>query len=194
MKSKQPLRRFGVDDVAAPTPTSEFSNRTQILRTASHVSLVCPVCGTSFTRKAAEAKRHAVSYCGKACAGFACRKQVEVKCRVCEKPYYVKESHVGKVTCCSEDCRRKAISECTTAMDFEGWKNGTFQGGEKAAGSKLSEAQARAILADTRRHADIAQDYGITRAAVSHLKRGKTWAHLKANAEFSGGFQPSAGT
>ena len=183
MKAKQPLRRFGVDDVASPIVCSERSNRTPVRRTASHVSLVCPVCGTTFTRKAAEAKRHAVSYCGKACAGFACRKQVGVTCRVCEKPFTVKESHAGKVTCCSEECRRKAISECTTAMDLAGWKNGTFQGGEKSAGSKLTESQALAILADTRRHADIAQDYGITRAAVSQLKRGKTWAYLKANAD-----------
>lgn len=195
MKTKQPLRRFGVDDTAAPTVTGEFSNRTTIRRTASHVSLVCPVCGTSFTRKAAEAKRHAVSYCGKACFGFACRKQINVKCRVCEKPFTVKASHVGKVTCCGEDCRRKAISECTSAMDVARWKTGVFQGGEKSSMAKLTEAQARAILADQRRHADIAQDYGITRAAVSCLKRGKTWAHLKDNAAITGRLkaQPEGG-
>lgn len=180
MKAKQPLRRFGVDDVAAQAMAGEFSNRTPLHRTANHVSLVCPVCGTNFTRKSAEAKRNAVSYCGRACAGFACRKQVEVICRICNKQFTVKESHVGKVTCCSKECRSKAVSECTTAMDLAGWANGVFNGGEKSAGAKLTEAQAIAILADTRRHADIAKDYGITRAAVSHLKRGKTWAHLKA--------------
>jgi hypothetical protein len=179
MKAKQPLRRFGVDDVSAPALHSEVANRSKMSRLSGHVSLVCPVCGTGFTRKAAEAKRHAVSYCGKACAGFACRKQQNVVCRVCGKPFTVKNSNVGKVTCCSEECRRKAISECTTAQDFAGWKNGMFQVGEKHVSSKITEEQALSILADTRRHADIAQDYGITRAAVSQLKRGKTWAHLQ---------------
>jgi len=182
MKAKQPIRRFGVDDVTAQTLTAERSNRTTVSRTANHVSLICPVCGIGFTRKAAEAKRNANSYCSRACAGFACRKQVEVACRVCRKPFTVKQSHVGHVTCCGEECRSNAQSESISAMNVAGWKNGMFAGGERSAGAKLTEEQARAILADTRRHADIATDYGISRAAVSHLKRGDTWSHLLVNA------------
>lgn len=178
MKAKLPLRRFGVDDAIAAPLSAEFSNRTAISRTANHVSLICPVCGTGFTRKAAEAKRNAVSYCSRACAGFACRKQVDVRCRVCSAPFAVKQSHFGRVTCCSSACKKKLLSELATAKDIAGWKNGVFQSGEKAAGAKLTEDQARAILADKRKHADIAQDYGITRSAVSQMKRGESWAQL----------------
>jgi len=178
MKTKLPIRLFGVDDVTYQSVIEERSNRTPVSRTASHISLICPVCGTGFTRKASEAKRHAVSYCGRACAGLASRKQVWVKCRICEKDFSVKESHVGKVTCCGEECSRKAKSESTSIMDFAGWKNGRFAIGERSPLAKLTKEQAGAILADTRRHADIAIDYGISRSAVSHLKRGDTWRHL----------------
>lgn len=179
MKNKLAIRRFGVDDIASPTLLIELSNRTRISRTANYVSLVCPICGVSFTRKASEAKRHAVSYCGKACAGFACRRQVETQCRACQKLFFVKKSHFGRVTCCGEDCRKKVISEITIKRDIDGWETGMFQQGEKASGAKLTEAQAIAILSDTRTHAAIALDYGVTRATVSHLKRGKTWKHLR---------------
>ena len=50
--------------------------------------------------------------------------------------------------------------------------------GEAGPAAKISEADAIKIIADQRRHADIAADYGLTRAAVSHIKRGFTWAHL----------------
>lgn len=182
MKAKQPIRRFGVDAGIQGQVATELSNRTPLSRTAGHVHLICPVCGTGFTRKASEAKRHAVSYCSRACAGFACRQQVEVACRVCGKPFTVIPSRVGEVTCCGEECRRKAISESTSAMDVAGWKSGMFAGGERGRGAKLTEKQARAILSDTRVHADIAEEYGISRSAVSYLKRGDTWAHLRVNA------------
>lgn len=181
MRAKQPLRRFGVDDVAAPDLTAELSNKSAISRKYGHVSLICPVCGISFTRKASEAKRHATSYCGKACAGFACRRQVEVECKACRTLFTVRKSHVGRITCCSEKCRRIVVSENTTAMDLSRWKSGVFKGGEKSSGAKLTEEQARSILADQRRQVDIAQDYGISRAAVGHLKRGRTWANLTDN-------------
>ena len=118
MKAKQPLRRFGVNDVTAPTLTAERANRTSVSRTANHVSLVCPVCGIGFTRKAAEAKRHTVSYCCKACAGFAYRKQIEVECRVCGKPFTVKKSYVGHVTCCGEECSSKAKSGKVVGINY----------------------------------------------------------------------------
>ena len=40
------------------------------------------------------------------------------------------------------------------------------------------EKEALKILADSRSHKLIAADYGITRPAVSALKRGDTWGHL----------------
>lgn len=50
--------------------------------------------------------------------------------------------------------------------------------GERHPGAKITQEQARRILADDRTHSEIADDYGVTRATISHLKRGHTWAHL----------------
>jgi hypothetical protein len=44
----------------------------------------------------------------------------------------------------------------------------------------LSEGQVLAILADGRRGADIARDYGVTKENIYAIKRRKTWKHLAA--------------
>lgn len=51
--------------------------------------------------------------------------------------------------------------------------------GEDSPVSKISHEDALKILVDPRRHADIAEQYGVTKGAISHLKRGFTWSHLK---------------
>ena len=49
--------------------------------------------------------------------------------------------------------------------------------------AKLSESQARAIIADNRSHTKIAKDYGIAKSTVGAIKSGITWAKfLKAAA------------
>lgn len=45
--------------------------------------------------------------------------------------------------------------------------------------SKLSEEDAQRIKEDPRSHYEIAADYGLVRQAVSSIKAGKTWKHLK---------------
>lgn len=50
--------------------------------------------------------------------------------------------------------------------------------GEKHSRAVLTEAQARAILSDTRTHQSIADDYGVSRAAITLLKRRVTWTHI----------------
>jgi uncharacterized protein YjcR len=50
--------------------------------------------------------------------------------------------------------------------------------GEKIQGSKLTEDQVRAILADPRPGSRIASEYGIAAGSVSDIKRRKSWAHL----------------
>ncbi len=44
--------------------------------------------------------------------------------------------------------------------------------------AKLTEADALAIIADSRKHKDIAKDYLIARRTVGHIKTGYTWKHL----------------
>lgn len=184
MKKKLPLRRF--DNIFGVVLERQFSNKTPVHRSASHMILECPICGLSFTRKASEAKRNDVNYCGRACAGIGSRRQVKCNCRICGAEYSVKQSHVGKVTCCSKDCRIKAISESTRAMDIAGWKSGMFGIGEDAGGAKLTESQVKSILEDDRGNAEIAREFGLTRAAIRAIRVGKTWTHLTANAEITG--------
>lgn len=50
--------------------------------------------------------------------------------------------------------------------------------GERHGMAKLTEVQAIAIRADSRKYSDIAQDYEISNVTVSDIKRSRSWAHL----------------
>jgi hypothetical protein len=50
--------------------------------------------------------------------------------------------------------------------------------GEDHCRARLTEASVRAIIADPRIHREIAQEYGVRRAHVGDIKRGKRWAHV----------------
>ncbi|MBA9071854.1 hypothetical protein FHR71_005647 [Methylobacterium sp. RAS18] len=50
--------------------------------------------------------------------------------------------------------------------------------GQKHGMHKLTEAEAVAIIADGRKHADIARDFGVSVPTISDIKRGKSWKHL----------------
>lgn len=56
--------------------------------------------------------------------------------------------------------------------------HGTSCRGSGNACAKLSEAQVLAIRADSRKHADIAADHNVSRAAIGLVRSRKTWAHL----------------
>lgn len=57
------------------------------------------------------------------------------------------------------------------------YRNGVTLG-EKHPHSKLNAALVRAIRMDTRRHADIAADLGVTKGAIQSVKAGNTWRHV----------------
>ena len=50
--------------------------------------------------------------------------------------------------------------------------------GEEHGSAVLSESQVRAIILDPRVQQRIADEYGITQAHVSEIKRGRVWRHL----------------
>ena len=56
--------------------------------------------------------------------------------------------------------------------------HGTVAKGEKHGASKLTEAEVRAIRADSRHHTIVAKDYGVSIRHVGMVKSRKTWAHL----------------
>jgi hypothetical protein len=58
-------------------------------------------------------------------------------------------------------------------------KHGTSNRGEQCGTAKLTEAQARAIIADRRLHRIIAEEYGVQQSMVSRIKSGKRWGHLQ---------------
>lgn len=60
------------------------------------------------------------------------------------------------------------------------YKNRRSFKGQCSPKAKITEKQALSILSDERSHLTIAMEHGLTRAAVSNLKRGITWAHLRA--------------
>ena len=50
--------------------------------------------------------------------------------------------------------------------------------GEDGGNSKITEADAIAIIASAEKGVRLAERYGISPAAVSHIRIGKTWTHL----------------
>lgn len=56
--------------------------------------------------------------------------------------------------------------------------HGTYQFGETASRSRLTQAQVLAILSDSRSGAQIAKDYGIRGSQVNKIKAGRSWKHL----------------
>ena len=57
-------------------------------------------------------------------------------------------------------------------------KHGTSNRGERCAAAKLTEAQVRAILTDTRLQRIIAAEYGVLQNTISRIKSGKRWGHI----------------
>lgn len=56
-------------------------------------------------------------------------------------------------------------------------RHGTWMRGAMHPGSKLTDASAIAIFVDTRKSAEIAEDYGVSRSLVEGIKSGKRWTH-----------------
>ena len=57
-------------------------------------------------------------------------------------------------------------------------QHGTAPLGSRHGQSKLTEKQVLAIRRDTRMRKEIAADYGVSPAAITHIRRGSTWGWL----------------
>ena len=58
-------------------------------------------------------------------------------------------------------------------------KHGTSNRGERCVAAKLTEAQVRAIRADTRLQREIAAEYGVRENTISRIKSRQRWGHLE---------------
>jgi hypothetical protein len=163
------LRRF--EDIADSRLEIQIGNKTKLHRSKGNIELSCPVCGDIFYRKGCEVKPTVTNYCTVQCNAIAHRKQIAVNCRICGRDYTVKQSMVDVITCCGPECRLKALSESTSANDKKMWKAGIFKRGQESPAAKLTNDNIKSILNDKRVHRIIAQDYGVTRANISRIKR-----------------------
>lgn len=171
-KPKIGIKRFS-NDCSNVAIEKTISNKTAINRSASMISLSCEYCGLSFLRKASEAKRNAKSYCGVACMGADRRREAPVECRICKKMFSVKLSSSGRVTCCSKECKARALSESRTEFNLLAWKGDIFSSlkGESSHFSKINEDQKSLIKLEDGTHKNIAKKYGISRSRVSRIKK-----------------------
>lgn len=174
---KQTLRRFAQDAFTPGGIKKELSNRTPIHRSASMIPLCCAVCGISFLRKASEAKRNATHYCGVGCRGVAQRKQTTTKCKQCGKEFFVKNSALGRVTCCSDTCRSALVSTQVTQRDKEQWATGVFAVGKSAA-RKLTLEKVRLILSSSDSSYSLAKQLAVSKRAVMDVRQKKSWRHV----------------
>jgi hypothetical protein len=60
-------------------------------------------------------------------------------------------------------------------------RHGTDPAGERHPSAKLSEADARAILASDEPHGQIAERFNVSPHTVSDIKRGKRWGHIQSH-------------
>ena len=56
--------------------------------------------------------------------------------------------------------------------------HGTHQCGEKNGNSKLTEDEVRAIRADSRSNAAVAETYSVSAMVISKIRRRKAWTHV----------------
>lgn len=171
-KVKQPVRSFS-EQCSNVTLAGAINNKTPIHRAASMMLCSCPVCSIEFYRKASEVRRHDVAYCSRACAGFASRRRVAVACRICSTLFHVKQSDAGVITCCSENCRRIALGVSSAETIFAGKNPKLFMNQVQ----KIPATEIPAILANPKRHWEIAKEYAVTRAAISAIKRKHKHKH-----------------
>lgn len=80
------------------------SNRTPLYRSAGKLSFDCPVCGISFEKPAAWAKRVSNHYCSVACTNEAKKVRIETHCVVCGKAMEQTPSDAARVTTCGKKC------------------------------------------------------------------------------------------
>jgi hypothetical protein len=58
--------------------------------------------------------------------------------------------------------------------------HGTITVGERHGMAKLNADQVREIKVSPERGCDLAGRFGITRSAITHIRKGKLWRHLEA--------------
>ena len=78
--------------------------------------------------------------------------------------------------------RNNAISNLRYGTAKENYADDVSHGkrgpGEMNRSAKLTDDDIRDIRRDSRPHKEIAEDYGVHKSNISHIKRGVTWKHI----------------
>jgi hypothetical protein len=161
----------------------ELNGLTKLSAVTGKIKMNCDRCGMLYETQACWAKRTAHHYCGKGCADAAKEVIVYVKCVICGTPVRTIPTQIERVTTCSKKCskKRRSIQVLKFAKDMSSsslYSYGNHEKGEQIASSKLDAEKVRAIRSDTRSQGVIAEQYGISQANVSFIKRGITWRHV----------------
>lgn len=105
-------------------------------------------------------------------------------CHTCDNPCCVNPSHLWLGTNADNTADRtrkgresRGNSHTATFINNPKWWAARPKGSSHV-NSKINEAQARAILNDTRPQRVIAVDYGVAQSLISLVKRRKLWAHV----------------
>lgn len=97
-------------------------------------------------------------------------------CHSCDNRKCVNPSHIWLGTNAENVADRDAKGRCRSRG----------QSGERNYKTTLTNEKVFEIRADNRKHREIALDFGISKASVSDIKRGKNWKHLIAVRQSSG--------
>ena len=71
------------------------------------------------------------------------------------------------------------VFEGTTAENNTDSANKGRKRGERHPYTSFTDNDIRAIRSDMRTHQTIANEYGVDRATISHIKSGKNWSHVQ---------------
>jgi hypothetical protein len=84
-------------------------------------------------------------------------------------------------TCDNPSCCNPAHLWLGTTLDNnqDAMKKNRHTPGERNYQAKLTEQDVRAILKSNEFHRVLAERYGVCRQAITHIKNGRRWAHIK---------------
>jgi hypothetical protein len=105
MVSKK-LHTDKIDHTAPPKYVAQLglNNKTTLMRTIGMLGFTCPVCGLTFEKPAAWAKRSNINYCSRECSNEGRKVRIHTKCVVCGVDMEQTPSDASKITTCGKRC------------------------------------------------------------------------------------------
>lgn len=113
----------------------------------------------------------------------------KIVCHFCDNPPCCNPGHLWLGTYAENNADRQAKGR--TVSQFGATYSGPRPRGEAHGSAKLTEDQAREILARPEHNALLAREYGVSESTIGRLRRGIIWSHLAAQASDTAGGYPT---